>query len=440
MGVNSSGVRHIAEAVSAGRDKQIARTVTVLRRTSFALGAFGCGLLALFSSQASSVTFGDEGRAGAVALLSLAVLFRIIAAGQGALLQGMRRIADIVRINVIGALLGSVISIILILTLGEKGIAPSIVGFAAMSLVTSWWYSRKVGICAKGLTLSETGQEAAALLKLGFAFMTSAFLMMGSAYIVRLIVAREIGLDAAGLYSSAWTLAGIYVGYVLQAMGTDFYPQLVGVADDHERCNRLVNDQAHVSLLLAGPGILATLTFAPLVIALFYSTRFGGAVEVLRWICLGMAMRVITWPIGYIHCRQKPPAPVPRRGFWMDVCQCRTNLAAGAICRAGWRRRCVLCLLSTSWTGAVSHCAMAYRLRMVISEHANRSALCFVDRGGVWRRLLTAAPLVFRGRRLHNGGQRVLLFATASRACCCNNVPPKLARLLGYLKLHVNIT
>ena len=83
-------------------------------------------------------------------------------------------------------------------------------------------------------------------------------------------------------------------------MGADFYHRLVGVADDHPQCNRLVNEQTQVSLLLAGPGVIATLTFAPLVIMLFYSAQFYEAVEVLRWICLGIALRVITWPIGFI--------------------------------------------------------------------------------------------------------------------------------------------
>ena len=83
-------------------------------------------------------------------------------------------------------------------------------------------------------------------------------------------------------------------------MGADFYPRLVGVAEDHPQCNRLVNEQTQVSLLLAGPGVIATLVFAPLVIALFYSAKFAAAVEILRWICLGMALRVITWPMGFI--------------------------------------------------------------------------------------------------------------------------------------------
>ena len=45
---------------------------------------------------------------------------------------------------------------------------------------------------------------------------------------------------------------------------------------------------------------VSDLLFASLVISLFYSAKFAEAVEVLRWICLGVALRVITWPIGFI--------------------------------------------------------------------------------------------------------------------------------------------
>jgi PST family polysaccharide transporter len=46
--------------------------------------------------------------------------------------------------------------------------------------------------------------------------------------------------------------------------------------------------------------VIATLTFAPVVIALFYSAKFGAAVDVLRWICLGTILQVITWPMSFI--------------------------------------------------------------------------------------------------------------------------------------------
>jgi PST family polysaccharide transporter len=53
-------------------------------------------------------------------------------------------------------------------------------------------------------------------------------------------------------------------------------------------------------VLLAGPGVLATLALTPLVLTALYSTKFQAAVEPLRWICLGMMLRVITWPLGFI--------------------------------------------------------------------------------------------------------------------------------------------
>jgi antigen flippase len=300
MGVNSSGVRQIAEAVGSDDTERIAQTTAVLRRTSILLGALGAGLLAVFSRQVSTLTFGSNQHAGAICLLSIAVLFQLVSAGQGALIQGMRRIADLAKMGVMGALFGTFISIPMVYFFREKGVVPSLVGVAAMSILASWWYSRKVHIQAPSMTVSQMGQEIAALLKLGFAFMSSGLMMIGVAYAVRVIVLRKVGYEGTGLYQSAWTLGGLYVGFILQAMGADFYPRLTAKANDHVACNRLVNEQALVGLLLAGPGAIGTLTFAPVVISLLYSAKFAAAVGILRWICLGATLQVITWPMGFI--------------------------------------------------------------------------------------------------------------------------------------------
>src|SRR4051794_30078087 len=58
VGINSSGVRQIAEAVGSNDTERIARTIVVLRRMSVLLGLFGALLLVLFSRQVSTLTFG----------------------------------------------------------------------------------------------------------------------------------------------------------------------------------------------------------------------------------------------------------------------------------------------------------------------------------------------------------------------------------------------
>jgi enterobacterial common antigen flippase len=91
----------------------------------------------------------------------------------------------------------------------------------------------------------------------------------------------------------------VYVGFILQAMGTDFYPRLTAAASDNARSNQLVNEQSEVALLLALPGVLATIAFAPWVIRIFYSSQFDQAAEVLCWQMSGNFLRVVSWPMGF---------------------------------------------------------------------------------------------------------------------------------------------
>jgi PST family polysaccharide transporter len=93
------------------------------------------------------------------------------------------------------------------------------------------------------MTVAQVGHEAAGLLKLGFAFMASGLMMTGASYAIRVFVLHKVGFDAAGLYQSAWTLGGMYLGVILGSMGTDFYPRLTAAAQDNDTCNRLVNEQ-----------------------------------------------------------------------------------------------------------------------------------------------------------------------------------------------------
>jgi enterobacterial common antigen flippase len=300
FGINSSGVRQIAEAAGSNDLARTARTAIALRTTALVCAVLGALGLWWLAPAVSEVTFGSAQYSADIAMLSIALFLSVIAAGQAALVQGMRRVADLSKMGIVGTVFGAMAAILLLYYLRERGIVLSLIAAAALSVAAGWWYRRKIELPATSLTLAQTATEAGALFKLGLAFMASGLLMLGASYVVRVMVLRQSGLDAAGLYQAAWTLGGLYVGFILQAMGTDFYPRLVAVVGKPVDGNRLVNEQAHVSLLLAGPGVIATLALAPIAIELLYSTRFEGAVEPLRWICLGMALRVISWPIGFI--------------------------------------------------------------------------------------------------------------------------------------------
>jgi PST family polysaccharide transporter len=130
--------------------------------------------------------------------------------------------------------------------------------------------------------------------------MSSALMVAAIAYVVRVMIAHSQGVDAAGIFQSATALSGVYCGFILSAMGADFLPRVSAVAQDDATCNRLVNEQAEVGLLLAFPGICATLAFSPLIVSVLYSPQFGLATDVLRWQVLGVFLRVASWPMGYL--------------------------------------------------------------------------------------------------------------------------------------------
>ena len=300
MGIQTSGVRQVAESNGHGDRRKISQTIITLRRVVFLLGALGAVALFIFRAPISRLTFGDSSHAGAWALLSFCILFTAVSSGQTALIQGMRRIRELATIQIVGAFCGLLVTIPLIILLRERGVAAAMVAAAAALLLVSWRFARRVPVDRIALSWKETYNESKGLISLGLAFMLAGLITTATTYFIRTFIVRQLGLDAAGHYHAAFNLSGVYVGIILRAMGADFYPRLTAAARDNKACNRLVNEQAEVGLLIAGPGIVATLALAPLVIHFFYSAEFLPAVDVLRWQILGLLGRIVSWPLAFV--------------------------------------------------------------------------------------------------------------------------------------------
>jgi PST family polysaccharide transporter len=300
MGIATSGVRQIAEAAGAGNQEQIARSLLTVRRASIVSGLLGMLLLIALAYPLSLATFGDAKQVVPLCILSVTLFIGAVSGGLGAILQGLRRIRDMAMQGILGAVLGLPVAVPLMMLWRVDSIVPMMLVTAVMGLAITWWFTRQVTVVATKMSWRESWMEAKPMLKLGLVFVSTGLMGAGVAYLTRVIIIRKLGLEANGLYSSAWTLSSYYVGFILGAMGTDFYPRLTEVNHDHAEVNRLVNEQTEVGLLMALPGIIATLTLAPLVIMTFYTAEFMPAVELLQWQSLGLMGRVIAWPIGFI--------------------------------------------------------------------------------------------------------------------------------------------
>jgi len=300
FGINESGIREVAAAAGAEDKQKIAATVKTLRRICWLTGMVGWVLAVALAWPLAKWTFGSTAHAWAIAVLGITVLLELVASGQKALLQGVRKVGDLARIQIAFALFSTVIAIAVYWWLREDGIVPVIVLTSVTQLVACWWFARRVVVDQVSQTWLETFISAKGLIQLGSAFMYGALLAAAVGLAIRALIVRDLGVEAAGIYQAAWALSGMFGAFVLQAMGTDFYPQLTAVANDDHTVARLVNEQIQTGILLALPGVLAAIGLASVLVEIFYSAKFDSAAEPLRWFALGVLGQIVSWPIGMV--------------------------------------------------------------------------------------------------------------------------------------------
>jgi enterobacterial common antigen flippase len=300
LGINQSGVREIADASTKGDSHRVAVVSMALRHACWFTGILGWGLTAAFALPLSKLVFGSTDQALALAIVGCTILLANIFASRMALLQGLRRLGDMARVQLSAALANTIMAVSIYAAYGEKAILPVIVLTGVIQLLASWFFARKIKLDATSPSAFETFGVFKMLLPLGISLMYTGLLVNAVGLGTRAIVFREVGEDAAGWYQAAWMLSGMFAGFIFSAMGTDFYPRLSGVIEHSGKANSMVNQQIEIGMLLAIPGLIGTLCFAPQLLEIFYSSQFTPAASTLELFVLGIFFRTLSWPVSFV--------------------------------------------------------------------------------------------------------------------------------------------
>jgi O-antigen/teichoic acid export membrane protein len=298
LGMGSSGVREIAS--SHGDEATLSRVRRVLFAAHLLQGTLVMLAVWLLRERIAIWLFGDAVRATEVGLIGVAILIGLLAAAQKALLQGLRKIGDLGRVTVIGAFGGTLVGLAAVWLQGESGLIWFILVQPLAAVLIALHYTRRLPkpIAAR-LTLFETWEVWKPMAKLGAAFMLGGLATTATLLLVRGRISQELGLDAAGHFAAAWGLTMTYVGFLLRAMGADYYPRLTEVIHNKVAAVQLMNDQAQIGLAIGGPLLLLLIGLAPRVITLLYSKEFAPAVELLQWQSVGNVFKLAGWALGF---------------------------------------------------------------------------------------------------------------------------------------------
>lgn len=301
MGVGTVGTRQIAEALSQDDE----RAVAVVRRAMFwgtlLLASAGALVVWSFREVLAVRVLGGAEHATIVGWLALGVALSVAGASQGALIQGMRRIGDMARLSVYGSIFNTVLGVALLWQWGQAGLVAYVLTGPLVSFLMGHWYvSRLPKVAADPIAVQEMVHQWKTLLRLGIPFMGAGLVLALVQLWIRVEVGNTLGAESLGHFQAASTISMQYIGFVLAAMGADYYPRLTGVIHDHKATTRLVNEQTEIALLLSAPVFIAMIGLTPWVIHLLYSPAFLPAVEVLRWQILGDVLKVASWPLGFV--------------------------------------------------------------------------------------------------------------------------------------------
>lgn len=300
LGLSFSSVKDMAEAHASGDEERISKTATVLHRWVQITAILGTLLTILFSKQISLLVFGGTDKIFPICLLSFCIYMSTISAGQRALLQGTRRIGDMAKASVFGTFIGFVFSSILFYFLGEKGIVPSLLLIALISLICSWWYAHRVRVKKVYLSVRETMQRGKSMLVLGCYSMVVGLVSTLSMLLIKTFIRRWAGEDVVGLFQSSWSITAMSLSAIFSAMAADYYPRLCSIQNDNIKMTQYVNEQLRVALLLSTGIVVGMLLFSPWILQVFYSSKFVPAESLLRWLMLGSFLKVVNWPFAYV--------------------------------------------------------------------------------------------------------------------------------------------
>ena len=305
LGLERSAVKDISLANTNSNSKNVAITISILKKLVWLTITVGVILMVLLAPWLSEITFGNKDYTISFRWISIALLFKQLSSSQLAILQGLRKLKSLAKANLLGNFIGLLITLPLYYYYKIDAIVPAIIIATFMSFVFTYYYSHKLDIESVTISRKEAVSEGKGMINLGVMLSLSSLITLLVAYIIRIYIGsanetEELGLIDVGLYSAGFVILNSYVGIIFNAMGTDYFPRLSEIANDIKKLRKTVLEQATVAILLITPIIVVFLACAPFIIVILYSHEFSPIVAMVTWGILGMIFKAVSWSMGYM--------------------------------------------------------------------------------------------------------------------------------------------
>ncbi len=331
LGIRSSSVRDISQAMESRTPGLVARMITVVRRWSLWLGMAGAMLTLILAPALSQVTFGDGTHIWGFVALSAAVLLQAITNGEYAVLQGTARLKRLASVTLWGTVVGLAVSIPLFYVLRERSILPSIIAYA-MALASAAWLFRNRDFTPATLTRRETIDMGSGFIKLGIYMTLGNFASILASYAFNAWLNIHAGTEQVGYYQAGYTLINKYTGLILAALGMEYYPRLARVAWSRLRLRAYVSQEINVAIAVMAPVVALFILLRELVVWILYAPGFNVILTFVSWGMIGTIFRTLSWCLAFTILAKGDG----KTYLWTEVASAVINLVLNILFYRWW--------------------------------------------------------------------------------------------------------
>ena len=299
LGLNLAIVKEVAEAKE--NPQRLSALVATVRRLILITSLLGAFITILLSGWLSEASFADRSHTKEFIALSLMIFFTVAGNGEMSILQGLHRVKTLSKAAIVGSLTGLFIGVPLYYLFGYDGIVPAMIVLALTTFIF-YTFSVRKAISSSGFQFKwkENKGIIRQLLSIGLILMASDLIGSACTYILNIFLRMMDGLNTVGLFQAANSLTNQYSSIVFAAMAMDYLPRLTAVSNDNKEMNDVVNRQSEIVSFIIMPVVCLVLLFAPLVIKILYTTEFLDALNLLQWMSMGILVKALSYPMGYI--------------------------------------------------------------------------------------------------------------------------------------------
>ena len=303
FGLDSATVRKVAEVSTAEDPALLDQAYRIASRTALLIGVAACVALLIASPFLSAKLLGTPKNFWWFALAGCSLIVTPLLGTELAFLQGLKKSRDLASCQIIASIAGAILNIAMVAWLGKIGGIATLFPIAIISVVVHHHFLKKYRPKIETPRPYNQIRESTKLLKLGSGFAINGIWLVTSGWLnlffIKTYYGHDLGILQVGLYGAAATLANFYIGILVTAMGTEFYPSLIQLAHDRAAMNRLVNQQTLLSIGIGVPASLGMIIFSPWILSLLYSHEFVAGGDLMRWMLAGMAIRFAACPLGF---------------------------------------------------------------------------------------------------------------------------------------------